>query len=60
MRITRAQAEALARQHRQADNGMTYLQFRRSTHPTFGMNDAITVKWCGMWLAIEADGYTHS
>jgi len=21
---------------------------------------AVTVKWCGMWLAIESDGYTHS
>jgi len=24
------------------------------------MDGAVVVPWCGMWLAIETDGYTHS
>jgi hypothetical protein len=23
-------------------------------------HDCLMVKWCGMWLGIESDGYTHS
>lgn len=22
--------------------------------------DAVGIQWCGMWLGIETDGYTHS
>lgn len=39
---------------------LTYKQFRRGVYPTFGCDNAITVKWAGMWLCIERDGYTHS
>ena len=39
---------------------LTYKQFRRMVKPTIGMDNAIVIPWCGMWLAIEADGYTHS
>lgn len=38
----------------------SYLDFRRSVQPTFGCDGAVTVYWCGMWLCIERDGYTHS
>jgi hypothetical protein len=24
------------------------------------MDGAVVVHWCGMWLAIEQDGYVHS
>lgn len=36
---------------------LTYRQFRRLAHPSF---DCVMVPWCGMWLGIERDGYTHS
>ncbi len=35
----------------------TYRQFRRTVQPALG---CIMVPWCGMWLGIEPDGYTHS
>ena len=61
MRITKEQQRALARAYHRAENmPMPFLAFRRSIQPTFGMDGAIVVQWCGMWLAIERDGYTHS
>jgi hypothetical protein len=36
---------------------MTYRQFRKLARVSFG---ALMVPWCGMWLGIEQDGYTHS
>lgn len=36
---------------------MTYRQFRKLAHVSFG---CVMVPWCGMWLGIETDGYTHS
>ncbi len=38
---------------------MTYRQFRRTIQPEI-CGPAIMVPWCGMWLGIERDGYTHS
>jgi len=57
--ITKNQQKALLRKWKQSNQGMTYLQFRRSAMPMFG-DPAIVVKWCNMFLAIEPDGYTHS
>ena len=34
-----------------------YLAFRRTVQQGF---DCIMVPYCGMWLGIEKDGYTHS
>jgi hypothetical protein len=39
---------------------MTYRAFRKTMQGTFGCDGAVTVPWCGMWLCIERDGYTHS
>jgi len=36
---------------------ISYRQFRRTVRPGSG---CIMVEWCGMWLGIEPDGYTHS
>jgi hypothetical protein len=58
-KITKNQQEALLRKWKQADQGMTYLQFRRTALPMF-CDPAIVIKWCNMYLAIEPDGYTHS
>ena len=35
----------------------SYLAFRRTVQQGF---DCIMVPYCGMWLGIETDGYTHS
>jgi len=38
-----------------------YRQLRRQVVPTLPASDpAILVPYAGMWLGIEADGYTHS
>lgn len=63
LRITKAQAVSLMRKHIHgglADKGISYRNFRASVQPTFGMDNAIVVQWCGMWLAIEKDGYVHT
>ena len=38
---------------------LTYRQFRHTVVYAFCSN-AVMVPWCGMWLGIELDGYTHS
>lgn len=63
VRITKAQATALLRKYAHGDlkaKGITYRDFRRTIQPTFGMDSAVVVHWCGMWLAIEQDGYVHT
>jgi len=57
MKINKAQSKALHRKWTQNDQGMTYLQFRRTVESGW---DCIMVQWSGMWLGIESDGYTHS
>jgi hypothetical protein len=57
-RITKAQQQAIKRIYlRGQNNGLTYLQFRRSVKQGY---DCLMVHWCGMWLGIETDGHTHS
>ena len=55
--LNRAQLEALHRKWLQENQGLTYLQFRRTVSTVFG---CVMVQWSGMWLGIEIDGYTHS
>ncbi len=38
----------------------SYREFRRTVVPAFDGSGCIMVPWCGMWLGIETDGYTHS
>lgn len=54
---TRKQREALARTWQRDPQGLTYRQFRATV---LGGYDCIMIHWCGMWLGIETDGYTHS
>lgn len=58
--MTDQQKIALINRWKYSDQGMSLEQFIDSAQPTIGMDDAIVVKWGNMWLAIEADGYTHS
>ena len=39
---------------------LTYRELRQRVQPTFTNDDCVMVHWCGMWLGIETDGYTHS
>ena len=57
MRINKRQAKSLKRKWEQDSQGMSYLQFRRTVEAGWG---CIMVRWCGMTLGIEPDGYTHS
>ena len=56
-KITNKQKVAIHRIWLRNNLGMTYLQFRRTVKHGY---DCLMVRWCGMWLGIEADGYTHS
>lgn len=65
VKTTRLQREALKRVFDRCpiienDRQITYCQFRKSVQPLFGGDGCILVKWAGMWLGIEPDGYTHS
>jgi hypothetical protein len=55
--LNKAQRAALARVWSRDSQGMTYRQFRATVEPG---PDCVLVHWCGMWLGIEPDGYTHS
>lgn len=39
---------------------VTWAAFAKRAQPTVGCDGALVVPFAGMWLAIEADGYTHS
>jgi len=62
MILTRPQREAIARKYRQnPDGAMSYLEFRRRVVAGFsGCESLAVLNWCGMWLGVEPDGYTHS
>lgn len=57
VKLNRHQTIALYRLWQRDGQSMTYPAFRRTAQPGW---DCIMVKWCGMWIGIEADGYTHS
>ena len=58
VRLTKAQQIALKRVYdRDWSNPASYLAFRRTVQPGW---DCVMVLWCGMWLGIELNGYTHS
>lgn len=60
MTLTRAQREALHRVWlRDTKTHGSYLTFRRGVQPYIG-GDCVLVRYAGMWLGIERDGYTHS
>lgn len=65
IKITKAQRVALKRVYdrgqRSQNKGQawqgTYREFRAGIVPG---PDCIMIRWAGMWLGIETDGYTHS
>ena len=61
LKLTRKQKEALKEVWgRDWQKPSSYLAFRRTVQGTVFMDNAIVVPYCGMFLAIETDGYTHS
>ena len=71
MKLTKPQLKALykkwklahsyAAQHNEpTDVPRSFLAFRRSVRPTFGMDNAIVVDWTNITLVIETDGHIHS
>jgi len=58
-KITKEQQQAIKRKYTQNNQGLTYLQFRRTVQYGYGYG-CLMVRWSGMWLGIEKDGYTHS
>ena len=57
MILNSKQRVALHRKWLQENQGMSYMQFRRTVQHGY---DCVMVQWSGMWLGIELDGYTHS
>jgi len=72
VRLTRAQRVALKRVYDRGPldgffrtinkpslmtHAISYRTFRSTVQPGY---DCVMVRWCGMWLGIEKDGYTHS
>jgi hypothetical protein len=51
------QKTALFRKWKQDDQNMPWDVFTATVQQG---RDCIMVQWCGMWLGIETDGYTHS
>lgn len=60
VKVTKGQRSALARIYNRSPLGISFLAFRRTVQGTFGMDGAVVVRWQGMWLCIEADGYCHT
>jgi hypothetical protein len=76
VKLTKAQRKALKRKFDQSEvaagsqgtrrwihNDMqdaSYRDFRKTVVPEMCGDGAVMVFWCGMWLGLETDGYTHS
>jgi hypothetical protein len=60
--ITADQLRALGRKYEQAaDGASSFEEFLTRISPGgIGSDQYIFLHWCGMWLGIETDGYTHS
>lgn len=61
-KTTKQQRQAILRVYLRdgSHRGMTYREYRALAQPTFGCDGAVVLPFCGMWLCIERDGYTHS
>lgn len=60
MYLTKQQRKSLRQLWLRAPKGRTYREFRKDAAPILGCGGAIVVPWCGMWIAVEEDGYAHS
>lgn len=62
VKLTKEQRRALYVKWCQIGDSLrpTYREFRKTVQPYYDGSGCVMVKWCGMWLGIETDGYTHS
>ncbi len=60
--ITADQLRALHRKYElSADGAPSFEEFEYRARPGgIGSDRFLVLPWCGMWLAIETDGHTHS
>jgi len=58
--MTREQVDAIHKKYQQSPDGAENFDefFARASEPLF--DGVVALPWCGMWLGIEEDGYTHS
>lgn len=56
--MTKEQVEAIVAKAKISNQNVNELI--NKAQGTIGCDGAITIPWCGMWLCIERDGYTHS
>ena len=60
IRLTKQQQISLKKLYdRDWEKPESFLKFRRTVKPAIGL-DCVIVPWCGIFLGIETDGYTHS
>ena len=61
MRLNKDQQRALHRLYAgNPDGAPSYLAFRRRVFPLIGEPLVAMLRYCGMVVGIEPDGYTHS
>lgn len=58
--LTKQQRQALKRVWLRLPDPVPYRVFRKGVLPTVKNDDCVMVRFAGMWLGIERDGYTHS
>ena len=58
--MSEAQLATVWKKWRISDQGISFVEFLSKVQPTLGMDDAIAIEWCGMWLCIETNGESHS
>lgn len=57
-KLTKPQRAAVARKYQHnPDGAANYREFRRRVRPSLGY---IMLPWCGMYVGIEPDGYSHT
>ena len=62
LQITADQLRSLRRKYEQSPDGTNSFEefLTRIRSGGVGSDSYLLLYWCGMWLGVEADGYTHS
>jgi hypothetical protein len=61
MRLNKAQQKAIFQLYRgNPDGSPSYWHFRHRVFPLIGEPTVAMIRFCGMVVGIEPDGYTHS
>jgi hypothetical protein len=61
MRLNKVQRKAVYQLYKgNPDSSPSYWRFRHRVFPLFGEPKVAMIRFCGMVVGIEPDGYTHS